>query len=146
MKPVFWLVLLLILARSMESQTITPVISICGLKCRGEFTVRNDSVKPMIVTITPYSFHMVAGHPVLIPVVNGTDVQLDQTSARLSPKGEHTFSYRLLCQNEPCMTQFLAGFAGGKADSGVQVMLRLPHVVYSCKQQKDCRQRALGTK
>jgi hypothetical protein len=128
------------------AQTISPVIAECGLKCSGEFKVRNNSVKPTIVLLDLFSFKVVDGKRQELPLDSKTKVIVDQTSVRVSPQGEHTFTYRIFCDDEPCMTVIRAGFAAGRTNQGVQVMLRLPHVVYSCKSQKGCRNRALGLK
>jgi hypothetical protein len=142
----FWLaVFLLLIAKGMQSQTISPIVVECGLKCSGEFHLTNNSTKPMIAMINVYGFHMVAGHPVQIPLDAQTLVKLDQTSARISPQDSHTFGYKVFCSQEPCMIQLVASMVIGKP-AGVQVRLQLPHVVYACQKQKDCRTRALGIK
>jgi hypothetical protein len=141
-----WAAVLLLLCSGAKAQTISPVIVECGLKCSGEFKVTNNSAKPIIAVLDVYSFKVVDGKPVQRPLDAGTSVKLDQTSTRLSPMGEHVFTYKIFCDQEPCMTQIVAGFAAGKTKEGALVMMRLPETVYSCKSQKNCRAKALGIK
>jgi len=126
-----------------QAQTISPVIAECGLKCRGEFTVTNNAVKPITAVITPYSFKVVDQKVQLLDLDKSTKVELDATSARISPQASRTFYYKLSCDKEPCMTQLVAGFLAGKTAGGIEVWLKIPHVVYSCQKQKDCRKKAL---
>jgi hypothetical protein len=135
---------LLLVCCGAAGQTISPVITECGLKCSGEFKVTNNSVKPTIVVLNTFSFKVVDNKPVQLPLDTGTKVELDATSTRLSPLSDHVFSYKILCDQEPCMTQIIAGFPAGKTKDGSLVMIRLPHSIYSCKKQKDCRKRALN--
>jgi hypothetical protein len=147
MKLAIVLLLLIVGARLRGcAQTISPVVAECGLKCSGEFKVVNNSVTPTIVLLDAVSFRIVNGKRQDLPLDSKTKVLLDQTSSRLSPKGEHAFSYKIFCDIEPCLTVIRAGFAAGKTKEGTAVVLRLPHVVYSCKSQKGCRNKALGVK
>jgi hypothetical protein len=141
----FWAVLLLLCCGA-TAQTISPVIVECGLKCSGEFTLKNNSTKPIIALLDVYSFKVVDGKPVDQLLNSGTKVDLDSKSARISPLGEHVFAYRIFCDQEPCMTQILAGFAAGKTKDGTLIMVRLPETIYSCRKQKGCRAKALGMK
>jgi hypothetical protein len=139
----FWIAVLL-LCCGVSAQTISPVIGECGMKCQGEFTATNNTVRPMSVLIEPYSF-TVADNKVRLSDVDKstTDVQIDKTSVRLSPQGSYTFSYKVTCLKEPCRTQLVTKFMMGKRSDGVIVWLAIPHTVYSCSKMKDCRKRAL---
>jgi hypothetical protein len=134
----------LLLVGCAAAQEISPVIGECGLKCSGEFTIRNLSTKPLITTISVFSFSMKDGKPVQRELDKTTQVKLNEMSARLSPLGSHTFSYKLFCDTEPCMTKFVAGFIMGRTNEGVEVIIHLPTTVYSCQKAKDCRKKALA--
>lgn len=43
-------------------QTVSPVIGECGRKCKGEFTITNNGLAPLAVTVQPFSFRLI-GHP-----------------------------------------------------------------------------------
>jgi hypothetical protein len=136
-------IMLLLMIGGAKAQTISPVTGECGLSCKGEFTITNNQTKPMVAVVDVYSANIVNGKPVQRKLDKTTDVEIDSTSTRLSPLGDHTFTYKIFCNLDPCMTQFVAGFNMGKTDDGVTVMVRLPFTIYSCKKQKDCRKRAL---
>jgi len=136
------LLLILALVCPAVSQSVTPVVVECGLKCSGQFTVSNNTTKPLVAVVTPYAFTVKDKHVYTAPVDSKNLVILDQASARLSPMGTHTFSYKIFCATEPCRTQLLTGIMVGKS-GGVEVWVKIPHNVYSCKKQKGCRERAL---
>ena len=138
-----WLLALLLICSIAKAQTVSPLVAECGLKCRGEFTITNNSVKPVVAVITPYSFKVVNKKVELSSVDKDTTVQLDATSARISPQGSRTISYKIFCTKEPCRTQLVAGFLAGKTSDGIEVWLKIPHSVYSCQKQKNCREKAL---
>ena len=136
-------IVILVFCAACLAQTVTPVIVECGLKCSGQFTITNNSTKPLVAVVTPYSFTVKDKHVYLASVDEANKVLIDATSVRLSPMGTHTFSYKVFCATEPCRTQFLAGFMVGRSPAGIEVWVKIPHNVYSCRKQKGCRERAL---
>jgi hypothetical protein len=134
---------ILLLAGMAFAQTVSPVISECGLRCRGSFSVHNNGTLPLLTTIDVHSFKVENGKTILLPLDNGTKIEIDSTSVRLSPLGDHEFFYKVFCDVEPCLTQFVASFQTKQHD-GINVVTHIPHVIYSCKTQKNCRKRTLG--
>lgn len=134
---------LLLLCSAAYAQTVSPVIVECGLKCSGQFTITNNTTKPLVATVTPYSFTVKNKHVTLAPVDSANKVLLDATSARISPLGSHVFTYKIFCAADPCRTQLLTGFMVGRSAIGLDVWEKIPHSVYSCKKQKGCRKYAL---
>jgi hypothetical protein len=75
---------ILLLVGMASAQTISPIVGECGLKCKGQFTVSNETTRPEIVVIETYSFNVVDGHPVLRQLdANTTDAELSSTTTRL---------------------------------------------------------------
>jgi hypothetical protein len=139
-----WGLGLLLLCCVAKAQQVSPVVSECGLKCKGEFSVRNNTTKPELVSIDIRSLEFKEGKPVDVELSKNVQVQLDSQTARVSPLSEHVFTYRLICNVSPCVVKFGATFPGGKvAGSGAQLFFRLPSVVYSCSHQKNCRANTL---
>ena len=136
--------LLLLMIGGARAQSISPFIAECGQKCSGEFTVTNTSVKPAAVVLDLFTLKIVKGKEVLLPLDQNTTVALNETSARLSPQGEHTYGYKVFCNQESCLTRIRVGMPAGKTKDGMLVMLRLPYTVYSCKKQKGCRAKVLA--
>jgi hypothetical protein len=151
MRKVFKLaVMVLILAGAVHGQTVTPVISECGKKCTGEFSISNNGLVPLAVSVEAHSFSMdTAGHPVYRALDSTVDLQLDEGSARIGPKASHAFGYRLKCSAVPCSVTFVSTMTVGHTADGILVRVQIPHVVYLCDKSKGCRdsvRRAAGVK
>lgn len=135
------LIAILILAAPLLGQTITPVISEYGKgKANGQFTVRNDSLKPQSVTVEPLSFSVdTGGQAHFRPLDTTTHVQLAGMSASVGAGQQHAFSYSIRCDVLPCSVAFLASVSGPHLPNGLALRLVLSHVVYVCEKQKGCR-------
>lgn len=124
-----------------HGQTISPVVSECGRKCSGEFSIKNNSVQPLAVTLQPYSFTLDAktGHSIFRPLDSSVDLRLDEMAARVGPKAEHSFGYRIRCNQTPCLVTIMATMTIGHTVDGIGVRVQLPTVLYACERQKNCR-------
>lgn len=135
------MVILAVLASLSHAQTISPVWNECKVKCSGEFSVINNSVQPMTVTIEPHMFAFGAdGKATMTPIDPAVvEVKLAETSARLSPQETHAFEYRVKCLKTPCMVTFLSGMVIGHTKEGMAVRLVLNSSLYVCDREKGCR-------
>jgi hypothetical protein len=132
-------VLLLMIGVATAQVSISPVRVECGLNCKGQFKIINSTTRPLAAVITIYSFTVAEnGSPILQPVQQSTKVKLENQSARISPMGDFTFYYDIQCDQEPCMTELIAGMPVGRSTNGVDIWIRLPHLIFSCKKQKGC--------
>lgn len=124
-----------------NAQTLSPVISECGRKCSGTFTVTNNGVVPLAVIIEPYSFSLdpATGKSKLRTLDASTEVDLDEMSARLGPHEAHEFGYRIKCAQFPCLVTFYASMIAGRTPNGTAMRLMLPTVVYQCAKERNCR-------
>jgi hypothetical protein len=66
-------------------------------------------------------------------------MELDGMAARLGPQGAHTFSYKMHCEHMPCTVTLYAAMVVGHTTDGMALRVLLPHVVYVCEKQKNCR-------
>src|ERR1700730_9014334 len=90
MKKSLGLVLLELLfwGLSVSAQTVSPVIVECGKKCSGAFSVTNNGLTPLAVTVEARSFSMdPQGHATYRSLDAAADLKLDEGSARIAPKG-----------------------------------------------------------
>lgn len=134
---------LAVLALRSAGQTVSPVIVECNQKCSGEFTVTNGGITPLTVTVEAYSFSLAAdGTSKLRKLDTTVDVQLDQMSARVGPKADHTFGYKLRCDAPPCLVTLYAGMVVGRTSDGMALRVLLPHVIYADEKAKGARARA----
>ena len=131
---------LLFFGLSASAQTVSPVIVECGKKCNGAFSVTNNGLTPLAVSVEARSFSMdTEGHATYRTLDAAADLELDEGSARIAPKGTHTFSYQLKCSAVPCSVTLLSSMVVGHTADGIWVRVQLPHTVYACEKQKECR-------
>lgn len=145
MKKILILVIAVIaLAVSTKAQEIIPAYNEVKMKksVKGEFTVRNNGVTPMPVTVEAREVSGKDGKPVFSPISTDIHVELPNNSAVVPPKGQYTFSYKVECPKS-CAVAFFSGMMSGKVkDTGIQVKLWIPSVVWACTDSaKGCRVR-----
>jgi hypothetical protein len=140
MKRMFYC-LIFLSALTASAQVVSPVVTECGRKCRGEFTISNPSVQALSAVVQPFSFSLDAktGKSILRPLDKTVDVHLDEMAARIGPRSEHTFSYSIRCSQMPCLVTMYAAMTVGHTEQGVAVRVMLPHVAYVCDSAKNCR-------
>src|SRR5579862_7567697 len=123
-----------------SAQTVSPLIVECGKKCRGEFSITNNGLTPLAVTVEARSFSLdTLGRATNRPLDPGVDLKLEEGSARVAPKGTHIFAYQLRCSAPPCSVALLSSMVVGHTAQGVLVRVQLAHTVYACEKQKNCR-------
>jgi hypothetical protein len=99
----------------------------------------------MVAIISAYSFTVVDRRPQLRKLDEGVNVQLSEQSAKIRPKDSHSFDYKITCLKLPCSVAIYATMSTGKPNSeGIVLKLALPHMVYICEKEKDCRKTILG--
>ena len=127
---------------AVSAQTVSPIIVECGMKCRGEFSITNNGLTALAVTVEARSFSLdTLGHAANRPLDPGVDLKLEEGSARISPKGTHTFGYQLKCSVPPCSVALLSSMVVGHTAEGILVRVQLAHTVYICEKQKGCRKK-----
>ena len=133
----------LIIASGIFAQTVAPLVSEYGKKASGSFKIQNNTLQPVAVTVEAYSFSLDKDGQHFRKLDDTVHVTLSQSSARLSPMEIHEFNYKVTCAAMPCMVSFQTGMVVGHTTDGLQVRLILPHAVYLCEKQKNCRQDVL---
>jgi len=127
-----------LLVASGYGQSMSPVITECGRKCSETFTVTNNGLKPLKAVVTAYSFDPKDGQG--RPLDSTVHVRLKDMATVIPIKGSHIFAYKIACDKYPCLVNFFADLSVGHTDSGLAVVIRLPHVVYQCEAAKNCRE------
>jgi hypothetical protein len=126
-----------------HGQTISPVVAECGRRCSNQFTLTNNGVVPLAVSIEAKSFSIVGGQQVLRDLDPTVHLTLSETSARVGPLAVHSFDYKLRCDQLPCAVALQVAMTLGHTESGVQVRGILPEIIYSCEREKNCRKNIL---
>lgn len=128
--------------------SISPVIGELHSKknvARGEFTLQNNSLRPVFVTVDAKSFNLMksaAGDAISVFRPLDAKLEFSETSFRLGPQESREVSYRLQCVSYPCAVEVWASFIVGKSDSGMQIRVAVPTAIYACSDKaKGCRAR-----
>lgn len=138
------LVLSLVTAGSLRAQGVTPIVAeFGGHHARGHFTVTNDSVRPIAVTVEATSLTFDKGAPTWSPLSADVHVKLSESSVRVGPKSSHDFEYEVTCPAS-CAVTFKARLVVAQRADGVRLAVTVPSTVYVCEKQKDCRQSVIG--
>jgi len=146
MKAIRLVLFLMICSYPAIGQQVSPLTNECGSKkCSGEFTITNLGLTPLVVTVIAESFTPGPGGGISRSLDLTTLVELDATSARISPMGTYSFAYRVRCDQLPCQVRFRPSIVAGKTSEGVQVRLVLGHALYICERSKNCRMNTLKT-
>jgi hypothetical protein len=133
------LYIFLAFASGIFAQTMSPAVAEYGKKANGSFKLQNNTLQPVAVVIEPFSFSVDKDGQHFRKLDATVHLDLSQTSARLGPKEIHEFSYKVKCDVLPCTFSLLTGMIIGHTQDGLAVRVILPHVVYICEKQKDCR-------
>src|SRR6266404_3219181 len=118
MKRIFLFVILELLgfAIAASAQQISPLIAEGGKgRARGEFTVTNNGVQPLITTVEAHLFKLTPeGASVYLPLDTTVNVKLMETSAKVGARQNHVFAYEVQCfSDSPCLVAFLPRMTTG---------------------------------
>jgi hypothetical protein len=143
MKTFLILAFIGITATSVMAQEVSPIYAEgkIGKPVKGQFTVSNKTLQNLQVIIEPKQLVIVDGKSTFASLQPGTEVELKENSAVISPRSSRTFDYKLHCANE-CLVMFMNGMTTGqKTKEGVLIRLWIPSSVYLCTETKGCRER-----
>ncbi len=134
--------ILLLLAAAptpVAAQSISPPISeYRGLKARGSFIVTNQTLFPLTVVLQPKGFKVTEdGDLYDVPLdTNAVKLRLSAMSFRLQPRQAYTVFYEASTDTVPYWFNVWSGITGSKTESGINLRIELPHVVYLYQKQK----------
>src|ERR1700730_16807682 len=135
----------LLFGLTVSAQTVSPIIVECGKKCRGEFSITNNGLTPLAVTVEARSFSLgTVADGTHDPLDAAVDLKLEEGSARIAPRGVHTFTYQLNCASPSCPVVLLSSMVVGHTAEGILVRVQLAHTIYACEKQKNCRKKVLA--
>lgn len=148
MRRLIWLVVLELLGFGLmaSAQQVGPLVAEGGKgRAKGEFTVSNLGVTPLITTVEAVTFRLTPeGKSVYIALEPTSVVKLTDTSAKIGPRQQHVFAYEVQCNSpQPCLIALLPRMVQAvHVTEGIQLGLIIPHSIYLCTDRaKDCRKR-----
>jgi hypothetical protein len=114
------------------AQTIRPAVQEYPLQARGKFDLVNETLFPMTVVLEPRGFRVdEAGNLSDTPFDSANvELKLSAMSFRIPPLATYTVHYEARAKQLPAWFMVLSAMTGARTQSGLNVRLELPHVIY----------------
>ncbi len=124
------------------AQTVRPAVVEYGEHARGKFELSNETLFPLTVVLEPRGFRVdETGELVEEPLDTARiKVKLSAMSFRIPPRQSYTVFYEASAEGAPAWFLISSALSGARTQSGLNVRIELPHVVYLV--QKKPLQRA----
>lgn len=119
-------------ASTATAQTVSPPVAEYQEKARSSFQLINGSIFPLAVVLEVKGFDITdRGDVVEAPIDTAhLKVRLSATSFRIAPRSTYTVFYEASGDSLPTWFQILAALSGARTNTGINVRILLPHVVY----------------
>lgn len=120
-----------------EAQSVSPPIAEYKEKTRSSFKLINSSLFPITVVLEPRGFTVTEDGEVQdLPLdTSRIHIKLSEMSFRIPPRGTRTVFYEASSDSVPTWFNILSALSGTKTESGLNVRILLPHVVYLNQKQ-----------
>jgi hypothetical protein len=122
----------LAVAFPLAAQSVTPPIAEYQERARSSFQLHNGSLFPLTVVLEVRGFRVTEeGEVVDLPLdTSRIHVKLSAMSFRIPPRGSYRVFYEASGDSLPAWFNILSAMSGARTESGLNVRLLLPHVVY----------------
>ncbi len=122
---------------ALVAQTVSPPIAEYQERARSSFQLFNGTLFPLNAVLEVRGFHVTEqGEVVDSPLdTNRVHVKLSTMSFRIPPKGSYTVFYEAKADSTPAWFNILSALSGARTESGLNVRILLPHVVYLNQKQ-----------
>jgi hypothetical protein len=129
--------LLVVAALPLSAQTVRPAVVEYAVQGRGKFDLVNETLFPMTVVLEPRGFQVnERGELSDVPFdTTNIELKLSVMSFRIPPLASYTVHYEAKARRLPAWFMVLGAMTGARTNSGLNVRIELPHVVYLL--QKD---------
>lgn len=114
------------------AQTVSPPVAEYQEKARSSFQLVNGSIFPLTAVLELKGFDITdRGDVVEVPLdTTRLRVRLSASSFRIAPRSTYTVFYEATGDNLPAWFQIVTALSGGRTDTGINLRILLPHVVY----------------
>jgi hypothetical protein len=122
---------------NLAAQSVSPPIAEYQERARSSFRLDNASLFPITVVLEVRGFRVTEeGDVVDVPLDSSRiKVKLSEMSFRIPPRGSHRVFYEATSDSVPAWFNILSAMSGARTESGLNVRLLLPHVVYLNQKQ-----------
>jgi hypothetical protein len=121
----------------LAAQSVSPPIAEYQERARSSFQLNNASLFPLTVVLEVRGFRVTEqGEVVDVPLdTSRIHVKLAAMSFRIPPRGSYRVFYEATGDSLPAWFNILSAMSGSRTESGLNVRLLLPHVVYLNQKQ-----------
>jgi hypothetical protein len=114
------------------AQSVSPPIAEYQERARSSFRLHNSSIFPITAVLEVRGFSITEqGEVIDIPLdTSRIHVKLSEMSFRIPPRGSRTVFYEATGDSLPAWFNILSALSGTRTESGLNVRILLPHVVY----------------
>jgi hypothetical protein len=125
------------MARPLGAQTVRPAVVEYSEHARGKFELVNETLFPLTVVLEPRGFHVErTGELIEEPLDTARmQVKLSAMSFRIPPRETYTVFYEATAKAFPAWFVIASTLTGARTQTGLNVRIELPHVVYMLQPQ-----------
>lgn len=126
------LLLVLGLVRPLGAQTVRPAVVEYSEHARGKFELVNETLFPLTVVLEPRGFHVETSGELVEEPLDSTrmQVKISAMSFRIPPRETYTVFYEATAKRFPAWFLISSTLTGARTQTGLNVRIELPHVVY----------------
>jgi len=131
------LLVLLGILRPLGAQTVRPAVVEYPAQARGKFELGNESLFPLTVVLEPRGFHVEPSGELIEEPLDTTraQVKISAMSFRIPPRETYTVFYEATTKSFPSWFLISSTLTGARTQTGLNVRIELPHVVYMLQPQ-----------
>jgi hypothetical protein len=125
------------LVSELQAQSVSPPLAEYQERARSSFQLQNGSIYPITVVLEVRGFTITEQGEVQDTPLDTSriHVKLSEMSFRIPPRGSRTVFYEATSDSLPAWFNILSALSGSKTESGINVRILLPHVVYLNQKQ-----------
>jgi hypothetical protein len=129
---------LLVCPHLLPAQSVTPPIAEYQERARSSFRLSNETLYPLNVVLDVHGFRVTEEGEVVDAPLDTTRVhlKLSAMSFRIPAKASYTVFYEAAADSLPAWFNIVSAMSGARTDSGLNVRILLPHVVYLNQKQR----------
>ena len=129
--------LILGIVRPLGAQTVRPAVVEYSEQARGRFELVNETLFPLTVVLEPRGFHVEPSGELIEEPLDTTrmKVKISAMSFRIPPRETYTVFYEATAKSFPSWFLISSTLTGARTQTGLNIRIELPHVVYMLQPQ-----------
>jgi hypothetical protein len=111
---------------------VRPAVVEYSQQARGKFELVNETLFPLTVVLEPRGFHVEPSGELIEEALDTTRIQvkISAMSFRIPPRETYTVFYEATAKSFPAWFLVSSTLTGARTQTGLNVRIELPHVVY----------------